>query len=704
MSATPPRILGVDDDPRVLASLQALLGLYGLKLETAGSGEAALLRLQADPFDLVLLNLGMAGLSGHQVMDRLAETGIDVAVIVLSGETAIGSAIGALRRGACDFVRKPYTPEELRGAIDRALSRRRLEQENRQLLARLQQSERLHRHLVEHSPDIVFVLDDEGHITYINRRVEALLGCASAGLVGAHYAELVAPEDLDSAHDVFAGSGPSAPQPEGVELRLRPRVGPTRMRSFDVQVLPLTFDAAPPEPPTPDTLADGCLFAVARDITERKQAEATINHQAHHDPLTGLPNRLLMKQRLTELLANSGAGMAAILFLDLDRFKYVNDTLGHAAGDELLRRVAQRLRQCVRAGDTLARFGGDEFIVLLPSLRNNDDAVLVAGKIREALSRSFFVDSHEIFIGSSIGVSVYPGDGRSVDQLIRNADIAMYHAKRMRTGCQFYAPELDASFSGLLTLETELRKALDAGQFEVHYQPQIDVGSGKVSGMEALVRWRHPVRGLIGPNDFIQTAEETGLIVPLGERVLRTALASHARWQAAGLAPGRLSVNVASQQLDRPDFVPVVATAIAESGVAPQSVEIELTERAVMRDVSCAVERLNALCNLGVRVAIDDFGTGYSSLSYLERLPLHTIKIDRDFVRRIDAHRPNSPIVAAIVAMAHGLGHSVIAEGVETEHQRDYLRTLDCLAMQGFLFSRPLTEKAMTAYLCRHAA
>jgi len=694
--AAPPAVLVVDDDARMLASVRDLLALRGYRVETADNGEAAIERLTHNGIDLALLDVRLGAVDGLDVLDHVRRQGSAPPVIMLSGDASIDTAIRALRRGAYDFVRKPYAPEELLRTVDNALRKHGLERENAQLAAQLDRSERLHRYMVDHSPDLIFIVAADGHIVFVNPSAR-LLGYEPAQLLGQHYLSLVHAADRELARTLFADS-PEAAAGRAVELRLRDRDAARDAHHFELHARALALDEA----------GNGVqgMYCVARDITERKRAEETIAFQAYHDPLTGLANRLMLREQLATALnqARLRQSRLALMFLDLNRFKYVNDTLGHAVGDELLRRVANRLRECLRGGDLLARIGGDEFVLLLPDIRASQDAAVVAGKIHDALAQAFVIDGQELYIGTSIGVAFHPGDGNSVEALIKAADIAMYHCKSRHSGggCDFYSAEMDAGFSGRFSLETAIRKGIDAHQFEVHYQPQVDGQSGEVDGVEALVRWNHPSRGLLLPAEFVQVAEDTGQIVPLGRLVLEQALRTFADWRTRGIAPGRLAVNISSQQIEQADFVPEIAGLLKQTGVPATMLELELTEHTVMRDVDRTVARLRALCELGVRVAIDDFGTGYSSLSYLERLPLDTIKIDREFVRNVCADKPDSPIVVAIVAMARGLGRKVVAEGVESETQRHYLDALGCRSMQGFLFSRPLASAAMERFLGEH--
>jgi diguanylate cyclase (GGDEF)-like protein/PAS domain S-box-containing protein len=433
------------------------------------------------------------------------------------------------------------------------------------------------------------------------------------------------------------------------------------------------------------------IQGIFRDITERKRAEETIKHLAYHDVLTHLPNRTLFKDRLTQALAQAHrkGRMVAVLFLDLDQFKVVNDTVGHAEGDRLLQRVAKRLAGLVREGDTVARVGGDEFVLLLAEAVEVEDAVEVAERILESFKGPWTLQGQEFRVTTSIGIATYPSDGEDAESLLRNADTAMYRAKEHgRDNYQLYTPAMNARIAERLALENSLRHGLERGEFVVYYQPQVNIGSGQVAGVEALVRWEHPERGLVLPAEFIPAAEETGLIVPLGEWVLRTACAQNKAWQEEGLPAMRVAVNLSARQFQQRNLMEVVARALQETGLAPHLLQFEITEGIAMHDVDFTVPMLRRLRAMGVQFAIDDFGTGYSSLAYLKRLPIDAVKIDRSFVSDLTVDADDAAIASTVITMAHSLKLSVIAEGVETEEQLAFLSRRRCDEMQGYLFSR----------------
>jgi diguanylate cyclase (GGDEF)-like protein len=438
---------------------------------------------------------------------------------------------------------------------------------------------------------------------------------------------------------------------------------------------------------------DGSVVAILRDISERKQVEERILHMARHDTLTGLPNRSLIDDRLAQAIdaAQRRNGTVAVAFIDLDGFKLVNDGLGHNAGDELLKVVAGRMSDCVRASDSVGRFGGDEFVLVLPEVSEGGGAPAIIERIREAVVEAIVLGGKEVRVSCSIGVAMYPRDGADADTLLMNADAAMYRAKELgKNNCQFYAREMNASIEEKLVLLEGLRAALREGQFRLLYQPKVDLRTGRIFGAEALVRWLHPQHGVIGPDRFIPLAEESGMIVALGEWVMQTACRQNMAWQLAGLAPLRVSVNVSARQFEEPRLAERVARALSDSGLAAHWLELEVTESLIMRDLQRSVDTMRELKAMGVALSIDDFGTGYSSLSALKSFPIATLKIDKSFVRDLANSIDDQAIASAIIALAHRLNMRVIAEGVETEQQRSFLRDNGCDEMQGYLFSEPI--------------
>lgn len=442
---------------------------------------------------------------------------------------------------------------------------------------------------------------------------------------------------------------------------------------------------------------DLCFLKSAANVLaeayERMSTEKQVWLLSYYDSLTGLPNRHLFNERFNQTLAHARRHreQAAVLFLDLDRFKSVNETLGHEKGDMLLKRISQRILGCLREEDSISRQGGDEFIIVLSNIEGPQNAAKTARKILDALTRACLLEGHEFYLTGSIGISLYPSDGNDSEALIRNAHSAMYHVKEQgKNSFQFYASHMNAASSERIRLEGNLRKAIEKDEFVLYYQPQIDLASGEMAGMEALLRWMHPELGLVSPMDFIPLAEETGLIVPIGEWVLKTACRQGAQWRKAGCQPVRIAVNLSMRQFKQREIVQTIKKIVEESGLEPGCLELELTESTLMQDAETVIGALHEFQRMGIHLSLDDFGTGYASLSYLKRLPIDRLKLDKSFVHAITVDPDNEAISKAVIALAHDLDMKVVAEGVETRNQLDLLRSLGCDEVQGFYFQKPV--------------
>ena len=441
----------------------------------------------------------------------------------------------------------------------------------------------------------------------------------------------------------------------------------------------------------------------AREIKQIRDQQQQLNYMAHFDALTELPNRGLLADRILQAMAQAQRHRhrAAVLFIDLDNFKYINDSLGHAMGDLLLKEVAQRMQKALREGDTLARLGGDEFVILLPDIDDEQDAAIVAQKVLVALEAPFSLQLHEVYAGASIGISIFPIDADGIDALLANADTAMYHAKSLGKGnYQFFAAEMARKTQGYLKLESCLRHALERNELLLHYQPQVEIGSQRIVGMEALLRWNSPELGQVSPVDFISLAEDNGLIVPIGAWVLLTACTQAKNWLDAGLQI-RVAVNLSVRQFQRDALMGTVIQALQQSGLPPALLELEITESILMENVEAAIVTLKQIGSLGVRVSMDDFGTGYSSLSYLQRFSINVLKIDQSFVRNIPDNPNDAAIVSAIIAMASQFNLEIVAEGVETGMQLEFMREHGCHCVQGYYFSRPISADDATKLLAQ---
>ena len=687
------KILIVDDEPRLCQSLKAILELEGYQSYAAIGGEKAIEALQKSNFDIILLDLNMPDIGGHQVMQFIKLNCPDSDVIVVSGESNFSQASWALKQSVHDFLRKPYLHQELLHSIESVLQKRQLKTENSRIQKYLVNSERRYRFLVDNSPDITYMLDDKGCFSFINSRISTLLDYSQDELLGKHYTDIVHPDDLDKAHLTFDEHAVEPDTTNNIEFRVVKKRGAPSLKPEFITVELHAMGVYDDYDSTSEEHFIGS-YGVIRDISERKKAEAVINYQLYHDVLTSLPNRTLFRDRLDIAIsqAKRNERVLAVMFLDLDGFKNINDSLGHMMGDELLQAVAQRLLQSLRKGDTLARVGGDEFNLLLPEIKEHKDAALIATKIIDTLKKPFKIDGHEVYIGLSIGIALYPKDGQEMSTLIKNADMAMYHIKgHGKNGFEFFSNNMLSNASPHNSLQNGLDRALEENQFILMFQPQTSISNGKIVGVESLIRWQHPEEGLISPADFIGLAEETGQISDIGEWVLRTACAEYRRWHDQGIYNIKIAVNLSTAQLYRDDFVPTVLQILEQNRMPGELLELEITENALAQDMEQVIEKLRLLADHGIKVAVDDFGTGYSSLGYLQSLPLNTLKMDRSFINTIQTAEDQHSIITAIIALAKDMQLNVIAEGVETETQLSYLSSIGCPQAQGFLLSHPLS-------------
>jgi diguanylate cyclase (GGDEF)-like protein/PAS domain S-box-containing protein len=571
-----------------------------------------------------------------------------------------------------EFFQRKRLEDELRR------SHQDLERKVNERTAELQASRSLLESIVDNSNAVIYVKDLEGRYQVINRRYEQVIGVTREQVVGKTDYDLFSREQADL-------------------YRLNDRRALEAGQAIDSEEPVPLADGTHLFISSKFPLVDGsgevwAVCGISTDITDRKRAEERIQYMAHHDELTGLPNRTLFQDRLGQALAHAHRNreQVAVLFVDLDRFKDVNDSLGHQAGDRLLRLAGRRLAACLREGDSVARLGGDEFVICLPALATGDDAMLVAEKVQESLREPFPVDGQELHVGSSVGISLYPADGETPDALMRAADTAMYHAKeRGRDNYQFYLPALNLAAQERLALANQLHGALARGEFVLHYQPQVELLTGRVFSVEALVRWQPRDQALRYPGEFIRLAEDIGLVVALGEWVLREACAQLQRWRDAGRPDLHMAVNLSPRQLRRSGFPDFVAEVLETTGLPASALQLEITEGILMAQ-SQDLPTLQQLADMGVSLAVDDFGTSYSSLAYLRRFPIRVLKIDRSFVGGIGQDQNDTAIVTAILAMAESLRLRVVAEGVETEEQASFLRARGCSAVQGYLYGKPL--------------
>ena len=683
-----PLVLIADDDEMQRFLFREALEAVGFDLIEATDGEAALAAFDQHTPDLVILDVIMAPMDGFRACSALRQLpgGDHVPVLMVTGLDDLQSIERAYDVGGTDFLAKPIN-WTLLGHRVRYMHRA------NQALTQLQRSRAS---LAE--AQAIARLGSWAWQPDTGRFQGSEQTCRIFGFDPAQppteLAELIRrihPDDRDRAAWI-------------VDEAVRAR------RAFDLDVrVDLPGGARPTvhihaQLDTAEGGGPSVWKGTFQDVTERRQAEARIQHLAHHDALTGLPNRVLFRDRLEQALARAERddGMVAVLGVDLDGFKEINDTLGHAAGDHLLRLVGERLQVEVRGSDTVARLGGDEFAIIQVGLDQPNGVGALSTRVLQAIARPFELDAGEVLIGASLGIAIYPEHSCDPDQLLINADMAMYRAKADGRGnARFFEAGMDVALRTRKEIEQELRQGLAEGWFELHYQPQVAVDASDVVGAEALLRLRHPDKGLVPPGEFIKIAEDTGLIVPIGEWALRTACAEAATWQRPGQPPIRVGVNLSVAQFRQAGLVDVVADALAESGLPPALLELEITESILMRDTASALELLDRLRALGVRIAMDDFGTGYSSLSYLHLFPFDRIKIDRSFVQDLSRNIEAAAIVRAIVGLGRSLNMMTTAEGVEKQVQLAYLEDEACDEVQGFYFGRPVPAAEFAARIRR---
>jgi diguanylate cyclase (GGDEF)-like protein len=672
-------VLIIDDDPVFTLLASETLQQAGFDARVATNTQDALASFEKEKPDLVLLDVELPGSNGFDICAtlRAMSPGVDVPIVMVTGHDDTASIAHAYQVGATDFIHKPVLwptlPHRI-GFMLRALDNVRA----------LRLSEQKNRTLLQALPDTIFIVGGDGilleHITgdekhngesLVGKPLETVLPveiarAARLSMNGVNAGAL-------ATHEFTVGRGK---EQRSFEARLRPQ-------------------------------ADGTLLIVTRDTTERRRAKARIEYLAYYDTLTGLPNRQLFVREVGRAIrsAKRTGHLMALLYLDLDRFKRINDNLGHSVGDALLQNVARRLEQSTRPSDVVshpgeppkqeqarvARLGGDEFVVLLTGLTEEAQTTVVANRIQQSLGEPFDCRGHRFVVTPSIGIALYPKDGTDIEDLLVKADMAMYQAKDQgRNGHAFYGESMAVRSLGRLELENDLRRAFENGEFQIYYQPKLDLASGAIIGVEALLRWHHATRGWIAPDVFIPVAEETGLILALGDWVIRETCKQMNAWAGQDLGHLTIAVNVSVQQFAREDFVDSVLRALWQYGVKPQQLELEITESLLMRNVDDTTQNMKRFSAAGLRLSIDDFGTGYSSLGYLRQFPVDALKIDRSFVKDLHTSGDDAAICAAIIAMARELKLKVVAEGVENVEQLEFLRKHRCDQVQGYLISGPI--------------
>jgi len=636
-------------------------------------------RLRGKEFWAIFLNLSLRDSQGLETFDKLALAVPGVPTLIIAGEKDVDVALEALRHGAKDYLLEDRLDRDSFVRAVRNMAERKTAEE--MLFIEKERAQVT----LDSIGDAVLSTDLEGKVTYLNAVAEKITGWTR---------EEAASKDIDEVFVIIDGT-----TREPCVNPLRTAMGKNRTVALTPNCILIRRDGA--EFAIDDSAAPihdrhgvttGAVI-VFHDVSVARAMGAGISHLAQHDNLTNLPNRTLLQDRLTQAIATASRNDSriAVLFLDLDGFKNINDSLSHATGDRLLQLVAKRLLAAVRTSDTVCRMGGDEFVILLSEVAHAGDAGVKAGKILSALSAPFEMEQNTVRITGSIGVSTYPDDGRSAELLIRNADLAMYQAKEKgRSNYQFFEKGMNVRVVERQSIESDLRFALERDELVMHYQPKVDLKTGETTGVEALLRWQHPERGLVGPLQFISIAEDCGLMLPIGQWVLRESCRQAKAWQEAGLLSVEMAVNVSSVEFRNDKFLEGISTILKETGLEPRYLELELTESVLMQHAEFSVPVLQKLKAMGVRLAIDDFGTGYSSLSYLRQFPIDTLKVDQSFIHEINADTDEATIISAVINMGCHLKHRVIAEGVETAEQLAFLRAHGCDEGQGYYFGRPM--------------
>lgn len=678
------RVLCIDDcEDDVLLIAEAIrAGGYEVAWERVWTCDEVRARIERQEWDLVISDYSMPQFDGLEALELVKSHCPDLPFILVSGRVGEDTAVQAMRAGAHDYVMK-HDLRRLLPAVHRELTDAAVRKARRAAEENLRTSEAMIKSIVDTAADGIIVIDEDGIIEFVNAAAERMFDWKASELIGQSIDSLIGAHGQRGIQTrVLSKNGlPGQNEIVGVGRELR-----AVRRGGALFPIELTLGVM--------RVKSHTKFAgIIRDITDRRRAEERIRQLAHYDELTGFPNRLLFNQLLEQALSESAFSgkQVAVLFIDLDRFKLINDTLSHDSGDAILRQIAKRVTDALPRRATMARFGGDEFVVMLRECVMPADAAQTAQRLLSAIAEPIQLLGNDYHLTASIGISAFPGDGRNAQTILKNADSAMSRAKELgKNNYQFYSAQMNQGSFERLVLERLLRKALERNEFELYYQPKFDLSSGSITGMEALLRWKQPGVGMIPPDKFISLAEETGLILPIGEWVLRTACAQAKLWSEQGALPLRVAVNLSPRQFVQDLFHNTVMRVLDETGLDPNWLELEITESVMMDNPEHAATVLRQLKTQGIQLAIDDFGTGYSSLSYLKRFPIDHVKIDRSFIKDIPGNADDVSITRAIIAMAHSLRLRVIAEGVETVEQVELLRSHHCEEAQGYLFGIPM--------------
>jgi diguanylate cyclase (GGDEF)-like protein/PAS domain S-box-containing protein len=675
-------ILLIQNNPSVAGQIGVALAAGdagSFEVEWVRQLSQGLERLSKKGIAAVLLDLSLPDSEGVETFDKLFAASPDVPILILAGDGSEALAKEAVSRGAQDYLVAAHLDTySLQRALRNAVERKGIED------ALFVEKERAVVTL-NSIGDAVLCTDIFGRITYLNIVAEKMTGWPRAEAIGRPLAEVF--------RIIDGGTRQTARDPMDMAVKLNKTVGLT---PNCVLIRRDGYEAAIEDSAAPIHDRSGRVIGaviVFHDVSAARAMSLEMTHTAHHDLVTSLPNRLLLNDRITQSISMAlrQSRPFAVLFLDLDNFKIVNDSLGHAGGDELLRSVSKRLLSCVRGSDTVSRQGGDEFAILLPEITHAEDAATCAAKILLALNEPYIIGSRTVHVGTSIGISLYPRDGADSETLLKSADMAMYHAKeRGRGNFQFFEAAMNLRAVQRQSMESELRRALKNQEFLLHYQPKVNLDSGDITGVEALIRWQQPDGTLVLPSEFVHIAEDCGLIVPIGRWVMREACKQARAWQEAGLRHLRMAVNVSAVEFREKGFVENVRQLLSDTGLRAHYLVLELTERVLMENAESTALVLEELKTMGVHLAVDDFGTGYSSLSYLRQFPIDVLKIDQSFIKKITSNLEDSTIISAIIGMGRNLHHIVIAEGIETLEQIAYLQSQHCEEGQGYLLSPPV--------------
>ena len=684
-------LLVEDDEDDYILTQDLFAEIKGVeyRLQWIAKYDDALEAVQKNDFDIILVDFRLGGHDGLEFIRELRSMDCCTPAILLTGQGDKEIDLEAMKAGAADYL--------IKGEIDSLILERsvRYAIERARAEAALRASEARFRSVVQHSSDVITILDGESKILYTSPSVERVFGYRNEEIDGKTLTDFAHPDDADNLKLFIEKTKKCKDFPSLIEWRIKhPKDYWSYVESISTNLL--------------DDPNVGGIVVTTRNINERKSLEMQLTHQAFHDPLTNLANRVLFRNRVEHALVRAKRQQAqvAVLFLDLDNFKNINDSLGHATGDSLLQTITERLLSCVRVADTVARLGGDEFAILLEDTEQPFNAMMISDRVLEILRQPIrLLANREIMVGMSIGIAVSQKGVETADELLRNADVAMYIAKEEGKGCYaIFKSEMHAKIIERMELEEDLRRAIEREEFILNYQPIVRLDTQEIAGFETLVRWRHPVRGLIQPLTFISISEETNLIIPLGRWIINKAAEKIKYLRDSFGNHLTMTVNVSGRQIQHPDFVSDVAEALARSGAEPRSLILEITESVMMQNSEGMLQRLRELKSLGVRLAIDDFGTGYSSLSYLQQFPVDILKIDRSFVERVNEGLSESAVARTIISLSKTLQLSTVAEGIETSAQMATLNDLGCEFAQGYYFAKPLSDKQVEEFFLQKNA